>query len=185
MHASGCSCSIPSWFLVLILILILVPHHPCSLHPNISNSRRMYTMILVREVWHKHAAKSFLPSLTLQLCALEVATRSQVIVEERHLCNHVSEASLRISQLNFFTYSIAQPLYSDSWNLFRYQPTSIPPTYWNLAKRAIPSSVRYASACNQCSLLRLMMDLVPSGLRCTELLGSRGCPVLAPCNGRG
>ena len=125
-HArSPLGASISSWGLDLILVLILVPHHPCSLYPNISNSRRMYTMILLREVWPKHAAKSFLPSLTLQICALAVATRSQVAVEERHLCDHVSEASLRISQLNFLTYS-AQSLYNDSWNMFRYHVRAFP-----------------------------------------------------------
>jgi hypothetical protein len=41
------------------------PPTPCSIYPNISNFKLMYTMILFREVWLQHSPISLLPSLTV------------------------------------------------------------------------------------------------------------------------
>lgn len=103
--------------------LILVPQPPCSFHPNISNSRRMYTMILFREVWPKHVANSLLPSLTLHtvVCFSSYRKvpayyrRSRIRCQSRHISAQLLHISVAVSVQRLVEY-------------FSRQCTSIPLT---------------------------------------------------------
>jgi hypothetical protein len=98
------------------------PPTPCSSHPNISNFKRMYTMILFREVWLQFFSIPPLPSLTLcTVCALAVTVWPFLIdasYSEKIDVHTITYQQLvyAYTTLTVFELCVTGLLYSDSRN---------------------------------------------------------------------